>query len=140
MTTEEIIEGNRLIALFDGGVIEKQAPYYLEGFTHPDISHILWEGWYPESLEYHESWDWLMPVVDKIEELPRDDYHGKFVVIISSNTCTIQGSKLNTTPEYYRPAYFADYVLATKIESVWYACVRFVKWYSENKNNKNELV
>jgi|GEM_PF-3154845 len=129
MTTEEIIEGNTLVHDWMG---EKRMKPPFENW---------WLGAEkPEDLDYHRVWGSLMSVIERIEGLPRDEFHGKFIVYISSNTCTIQGSKLNTTPEYYRPAYFADYVLATKIESVWYACVRFVKWYSENKNNKNELV
>lgn len=156
MTNEEIIEGNKIIAQFMGVV------YYLKGdpfmkiyMDEGDCDGIFFQcQWHPDcdllkdpnSLvsrtvawiwEPEKQWCQLMPVVDRIENLPIDKFHGKFIVHISSNTCTIQGSKLNTTPENYHPAYFADYALDTKIESVWYACVCFIKWYV-NKNQNEE--
>lgn len=62
MTQKEIISGNKLIAEFMGLA-------YCEKY--------LYEGWYKNSefnyricskdgLKYHESLDWLMPVIDKI--------------------------------------------------------------------------
>lgn len=80
---------------------------------------------------YDKSWDWLMPVVEKVESI-WDDYHGYFGVHINSNSCTIQGTKLRTNPENYHPAYFADYTLGSKIESTYAAIVVFIIWYNEN--------
>lgn len=57
MSDEEILEGNKLIAEFMGG------KYYPNGgwseWQFPD-------GGKPSILYYNSSWDWIMPVVDKI--------------------------------------------------------------------------
>lgn len=137
----DINEGNKIIAAFDGGYVEKERPNFIETWTHKDLSHILWEGFYSENLEYHSSWDWLMPVVEKIESL-YDEFHGYFGVHISSNTCTIQGTKLNTTPESFHPAYLSDpnAVLGTKIESTWYNIVQFIKWYNNHVSCTNDTI
>ena len=48
MTQEEILEGNKLINAFMG------YPYNMT------------KNGYPEQVIYHSSWDWLMPVVERI--------------------------------------------------------------------------
>jgi hypothetical protein len=56
----EIIQGNKLIAEFMGGTLDSpSAPYY----------YFLSEGRYKTELLYHSSWDWLIPVIEKIYEL-----------------------------------------------------------------------
>lgn len=132
MEDKDIIEGNALIAPFDGGYIEINGPNFIETWTHKDMSHILWEGWYTESLEYHSSWDWLMTVVEKIE-LIEDDQYGRFEVHIYSNVCCIQSTKDDL---YHRlPLYMSDpnAILNTKLESTYYNVVSFIKWYSQHK-------
>lgn len=55
------IEGNKLIAAFmDFKVTEKQKP-------HHELVWYDWDG--AKDVLYHESWDWLMPVVEKINEV-----------------------------------------------------------------------
>ena len=107
MESKEIVEGNRLIAEFMEGKIP---------------------GW-PSDLKYHSSWDWIMPVIYKIESI-YDNFHGYFGIYIHSNCCTIQGTKLDTRPESFHPAYMSDpnAIFKTKIESTWYNIVRFIEW------------
>ena len=85
---------------------------------------------YPLVFSYDKRWHMLIQVVEKIESI-WDDFHGYFGVYISSNSCTIQGTKLRTgdNPHY---AYFADWTLNTKLESTYEACVSFIQWYNEN--------
>lgn len=52
MTQEEIIEGNKLIAEFMD--------------AKPSDYGKPWKKWMYSELEYHSSWDWLMPCIGKI--------------------------------------------------------------------------
>ena len=100
------------------------------------------------NLKYHSSWDWLMPVVEKIESI-HDKHHGYFGVHISSNTCSIQGTNLWKSlllaipfdaSKPYGPVYCSDTnaIFDTKIESTWYAVVSFIKWYNKELLTKNK--
>lgn len=65
MTSQEIIEGNKLIGWFD----EKYKS--ANPITKGTMTDAIWnqylseKGWY----EYHTSWDWLMPVWYKFRDL-----------------------------------------------------------------------
>jgi hypothetical protein len=54
--------------------------------------------WYDEhnELKYHKSWDWLMPVVEKIESFIFDENNSYNVTIGSTNYCVIQDSNGDT--------------------------------------------
>jgi hypothetical protein len=92
-----------------------------------------YQGWYKDSsftdricsfdgLKFHSDWNWLMEVVEKIEDLKHCQ------IDISLNWCRI-GYK-DTLFNYDSRNHFKD---ITKIESVYNACVEFIKWYNENK-------
>ena len=117
--TQKEIGGNTMIAEFmgkrvglAGDLIDGNADY-----------HVL-------KTDYHSSWDWLMPVVEKIEkDVSKEPYHG-FTVRIVGNSCLIacheknkQDGVIYQTPWGYRPL--------TKIEAVWLAVVEFIKWYNQ---------
>lgn len=119
--SKEIIEGNRLIALFDGGVIEKNGPNFYETFTHADMSHMLWEGFYPDSLEYHSSWDWLMPVVGKIYSL-REEEAKRLAPIMKGTTWVTR---------YDERVWGVERELRrVNINKLWLAVVYFIQWYN----------
>lgn len=59
-----------------------------------------------ESMHYHDSWDWLMPVVDKIEK--------EFAWV------TIKGSRTQIST-------VVDISANSKIEATWLAVVEFLK-------------
>jgi len=72
------------------------------------------------NFNYETSWDWLMPVVEKIE---KEGYE----VDIYSNKCEMAtnfGSTLLNPILYDK---------GSKIESTWLACVQFIQWYNQNK-------
>tara|TARA_B110000211_G_C13839512_1_gene447244 strand:+ start:274 stop:588 length:315 start_codon:yes stop_codon:yes gene_type:complete len=58
------MKNNKLIAEFMGLVVSDSDNYTSELHTNVDVD-----------LKYHTSWDWLMPVVDKIE-IEGFDPHG----------------------------------------------------------------
>ena len=71
-------------------------------------------------LQYHDSWDWLMPVVEKIETILHDDS----TVHIEYNRCWI---------DHYEAWAIIDVVHNSRLEAVYKAVIEFIKWYNENK-------
>jgi hypothetical protein len=84
-----------------------------------------------EDLQFQTDWNWLMDAIEFIEKLEYE-FHGKIVVYINGNNCTIQGSKLRTNPENFHPALFMDFYGKDKIEVAFIAVSDFAKLY----NNK----
>lgn len=91
MNKKEIIKGNKLIAEFMGAEFqyytddEEEAKNSDKKYTHgtpkkifescdewwrcsfnPEEKHFGWK--FPSDLYYHNDWNWLMPVIEKIEE------------------------------------------------------------------------
>lgn len=125
MQEQEIIKSNKLIAEFIKGVNEDGG----YNFGNSDIEYFKYlpSKWYDENcLAFNTSWKWLMPVVEKIESI-YDEFHGYFGVHISSNSCCIQGTKLNLKDKHY--AYFVNTVAKNKIEATYISIIHFIKWY-----------
>lgn len=86
-----------------------------------------------DMLEYHKSWEWLMPVVEKIEtiQLPSPSMiECRFR--ISSGSATIFKGEWNEGPN----STFIDITLqgkGSKFGAVYGACVEFIKWYRLHK-------
>lgn len=72
---------------------------------------------HPKDMYFNQSWDWLMPVVEKIEtikfKLPLQEY-GQYKAMKIKDALTMGYNGL------------------TKIEVVYNTCVEFIKWYNEN--------
>jgi hypothetical protein len=113
------IENNKLIAEFMNWESNESKTVYYE----PKCENQGIDGFDVENLPFN-NWNWLMEVVEKIESLifPNDTYYN--FNILSGCYVTIIDSKINE---------FGSYSGSTKIESVYNACVEFVKWYNENK-------
>jgi len=115
-------DNNKLIAEFMGcvenpnnGVWNTVCPF--EGKGH-----------HPETMKYHTSWDWLMPVVEKIEEDERYNVDIlQYGTIISSNT------KEQGYLEIVNNV--ADISFDRKIDHTYQAVVEFIKWYNQNKED-----
>jgi len=75
----------------------------------------------------------IMLVIDKIENI-KDNHHGRFGVHIYSNVCSIQGGNLNKSIDNpsYGWVYMSDpnAILNTKLQSVVYNVLDFIKWYN----------
>ena len=120
MENKEIIEGNKLVAEFDGWVIDNSFPdkdrtYIKNGGIELDTT-----------FKYHTSWDWLMPVVENIQSLAIDEV-GEINVMIASHECLIG-------EDYYHPIINIERN-GSYISMIYIAVVEFIKWYNENKNN-----
>jgi len=113
-------------------------------FDEPPISKLL----------YHSSWNWLMPVVEKIEsttvlmnvdvnegledfepEIREEEW--QFSVTIENCQCMINQDVL---PQYYGTD--TDFLKTydcrnegriTKLEATYLAVIEFIQWYNENK-------
>lgn len=119
----ETIENNKLIAEFLGVQPNELGEYEMFGVIEsidPDDQHF----YTARVLKFNDSWDWLMPVVEKIESLNYDFQMmgGCWVIIYDIDPDREQGTEL------------IEESAETKIKTVYAACVRFIKWYNENKH------
>ena len=118
MTNEEIIEGNKKIAEFMGW--KKVTSYNGEVWDMSNVDKSQ-ESLFGELVDknngkYHSSWDWIMPVVEKIES------KGYFCMInkwTSVYTGT-DGERIEVTTVQGN----------TKILNTWKAVLEFITWYN----------
>ena len=89
--------------------------------TYGDIDGMFSVGYLlaPSNLMFHTDWNWLMEVVEKIENIEDcgiDIFFGSVEIYKDGRTII----KVSTKHK-------------TKIESVYNACLDFIKWYNEQK-------
>lgn len=117
-------ENNKLIAEFMGMQL-----------GHPDKNKTRWKNdWFEKlivdgnefesgarhtHLQFHSSWSWLMPVVQKIKDTPT---YGSTDGIDFVLTCDLTKEKLLNISLY------------SDINEVYNAVVEFIKYYNEEKN------
>lgn len=112
----DVKEGNKIIAQFMGAEIHSfmigKAPYVMAHFYsgYPFEKRVIKSNnkqiWGIESLEYHSDWNWLMPVVEKIELMGNE-------VIINTRSCFIGDPLVAERGE-------------TKIEGVYNTVIEFI--------------
>jgi hypothetical protein len=102
MKKEHILEGNRLIAKF---MADNQA----------ELEHDLKKAGTLESMHYDSDWNWLMPVVEKIEQ------ETEFGLVMYPDMCywNSYGDKPDGLDEDF---------CGSRIECVYEAVVEFIKW------------
>ena len=117
MSEQEIIEGNKLIAEFMG-IKQNDFGHWI------NKNHLLGSQskLFDFELKYHSSWDWLMPVVEKIENDLQDSFN---VDIINKNQCEI----VRNGNEFIC-GYGFETIYHSKIKAVYYSVVEFIKWYN----------
>lgn len=108
MKNQEIIENNRLIAEFMGFNTSPSGELY-----HVVINNNHLGYFHPATMLFHNSWDWLMPVIDKITSL---DEYSKYVDYTSSMVDS-GGIFINTR------------FISVTHEQV----IDFIKWHNANK-------
>lgn len=69
-------------------------------------------------LLFDESWDWLMPVVEKIESQQAEGYN----ILIEGANCWIETQGISF-----------EGMGMTKLEATYKAVLEFIKWYDKNK-------
>lgn len=111
---------NRAIAIFMGLIPVPAGTIRLGDIKYPEVSEPF--------LQYHSSWDWLMPVVEKIESLDNgrfgftvDPWQVMIEDYITENTITI------TCVERERSAK-NDF-----INTYYQAITTFLEWYIKQK-------
>lgn len=111
--------------------IEQQNRIIAE-FMNPDL-YRKWndQGDLPiDQLKYHDSWSWLMPVVEKIEALRIEEYEtidnelGRAKVIIFGRCCDIQIDNAIEDNLVEVTAF------PSKIQAVYEAVIQFIQWYN----------
>ena len=108
------IENNKLIAVFMGWIIPlpiENAKYCREDLDTENV----WVS--VEDLKFHSSWDWLMPVIEKIESLGYEWSYLNHVAVITDN-----GFK-----QHFRDISFAD---ESRLKATYNVVVEFIKWYN----------
>jgi hypothetical protein len=91
------------------------------------------------SLEYHTSWDWLMPVVEKIQDVEIVKNRVKRTaanVQIFYKACFIEYS-----PDEESGDDNGEFKIQTKgdtkLEAVYKAVVEFIKWYNSQEQKQH---
>lgn len=91
---------------------------------------------YPQTLKYHTSWEWLMPVVDKIE---LDTIHPMFNFsmhlgkMYADITCILRPTGVDPPPDIIYNNMHCD----SKIECAYKCVVDFIKWHNQQKVEKD---
>ena len=128
---DNIIENNKLIAKF-----------MYNNLYNEDSLGDCWvetnEGYvnfYIDKAKYHLSWDWLMPVVEKIEHLYETE-HTLPRFEINSHICSFAVGY----PEFkkYKRWIYGCYINSaeskkcnSKLEAAYNVCIDFIKWYNK---------
>jgi hypothetical protein len=135
MTQEQIIEGNKLIAEFLGEVREvwkvndqstlgwfgETALKYRREIMRMTIGNAI----LLEHLQFHSSWDWLMPLVEIIDEMDIEGYEGEVGFIISPSLCDLYNDGDDLI--------IAGTTQKTLILSVWDTVVKSIQWIKSLK-------
>lgn len=118
--TKDEIEGNKLIAVFmDGEVQHENMVYFKYWQDHHRYFKLV-------DLKYHTSWNWLMPVIEKIAKLSLtyenvDEQYSPY-----PTTFGMLDQEGNYMVRLYCNPVFAAEKL---IEAAWLAVVDFLQWY-----------
>ena len=133
---KEQIENNKLIAEFMDWAFDEDSERYTTPHTvqvyFDDIpSNDQWDCMLkPEEMEFHLSWDWIMPVAEKIGEL----YHR---IRIEYD----EGCQLCTIFAYNKNGELVEEIYAdghSWIESTYNTIVKFIEWYNVLSRNKKQ--
>ncbi len=107
-----IIESNKLIAEFMGG---KYVPDNEHVFSHFIIDGVVRP---PSYVRYNSSWDWLMIVVERINDLNN-------VVEIHENHVRVVNNE--------RSEVLVDVVAGSMFEAIYQSVVEFIVWHKQKE-------
>ena len=141
--TDEQLQGNRIIAEFlnlsEGFPHETdQFGYHqcVEGYNVPNIINhykhkddMDYHQFKIDQLQYHSSFDWLMPVVEKIQSIPitpAPNYRGYRIEIVVQGYVEITGfpmPRISTNVS----------IEGSLINAIYSAVIQFITWYNKTK-------
>ena len=111
---------NKLIAEFMGFTHEKNIGWYDNDMLMSQNVYDSQDGNCFDELLFHTSWDWLMPVVEKIEGL-RDENGNAYRFTIDMCNAQIEETNIEILGG------------AFKIDTTYKAVVEFIKQYNKQK-------
>lgn len=132
-----------LIAKFMGGYITHTEKYTMPHGSHSEGEISYWSVPYgiPNNIEmariglfnYSRSWDWLMPVIRKINGLGKEY---QFTIFKTYVSCTVErGGK------FYKDFSFshAEYITneQSDIQAAFNLVIKFIEWYNQINNEIN---
>lgn len=119
VTEKEIVEGNKLLAEFWKNT-ETKHPYFGWFLTnYPKDSELL----------FNSDWNWLMPVVEKIESIEDEKTGNAFQVVIYEEEVNIWDKRITPWKEVVNISADGN----SKLQNTWKACIEFAKYYNSNK-------
>jgi len=117
MTQEEILEKNVLIAEFMGYYVKYNADTSSGSKELPYYSYNK-DGETTDSVYYHLSWDWLMPVLERIEAIGYKWEIGMSII----------------SPQHYCRIWSIGTINGiSALDATYGAVITFIKWYNQNK-------
>jgi len=113
-------EGNKLIAQFMGAkIVERNGQDAIFMFKDAHSPEYFLNTNYNT---YHSSWNWLMPVVEKINTI--DSYAYNFVI----RACNV---RIDIPREGNLIVLETETTVDNQIKAVYEAVVKFIEWYNE---------
>jgi|GEM_PF-1817215 len=116
----EIIEGNKLIAEFMGGVLKHESIYSDPKYSFYDFGDNKVIPF--DKLKYHKDIKQQMTVVEKIEHTSVD---GQTLPRVTIDTTFVR--------IWHQEPPIEHHVFDTKEQALFNAMVEFIKWYNQNK-------
>ena len=144
-TTLETIENNKLIAEFMGystDKVEVTIPKFkrLIAFNTQSIKETSIKCFESSifkfnELEFHSSWEWLMTVVEEIEQNKKYFKKELQLNITKYSVCwqTIDNEAVILSPNVFRK--YATYAGFEKLQAVYKSVIDFITWHNKNKQN-----
>ena len=125
----KVSQGSAEIALFMG-FTKCDEDDYME--VPEEQQSIFNYGYYkPNKMKYHSSWDWIMPVVEKIERMSREngDSSLMFTFFGGKDYCGVRRNDLNGDVIVLKAS-------DTKITAYWQCVIEFINWYNTTQSSK----
>lgn len=132
MSPQEIDEKNRIIAKFKGWFEEgATGSWYVIDGCGKYVAFSTYKEPYRD-LPFHRSWEWLMPVVLKIQELS-GEYDAKKLNFVFGYLSQNKNYYCRLEHQQHRHGSkkFSAISTESQIECVWKVVVQFIEWYEK---------
>lgn len=120
-SNDDIKEMNMTIALFDGAIMKNGFCFFENG----DLDFHLSRYQAPNHLQYHASFDWLMPVIEKIES-----GIDKYVTVVYERYGKDDKANIHIRCDNIFHTYQRG-EKENKIRAFHKAVYEFIKWYND---------